>query len=192
LSDFYCAMTAKSPEQIYDELLVLKSQQGSKDAFSELVAKWQKRLWHYALQITRSESAAWDVVQETWVAIIKGLSKLQDVTLFSCWTFSILNNKCADWVRKQQLQSQLNSRLATQTQNYSDKEQGGNEKTESLETAIERLPTDQRALLSLRYQQDFDISEIAEILAIPEGTVKSRLHRTLAELREIMGANRNG
>jgi RNA polymerase sigma-70 factor (ECF subfamily) len=103
-----------------------------------------------------------------------------------------LNNKCADWVRKQQLQSQLNSRLATQTQNYADKEQGSNEKTESLKASIEKLPTDQRALLSLRYQQDFDISEIAEILAIPEGTVKSRLHRTLAELREIMGANRNG
>ena len=185
-------MTAKRTEQIYDELLVLKSQQGSKDSFGELVERWQKRLWHYALQMTGSESAAWDVVQETWVAVIKGLSKLQDATLFSCWTFSILNKKCVDWVRRQQLQSQLNTRLATQIQNHTDKEQDSIEKSESLKAAIEKLPTGQRALLSLRYQQDFSINEIAEILAIPEGTVKSRLHRTLDELRQIMGANRNG
>ena len=177
---------------LIDEVLVMDAQDGDRHSLDELIQRWQKRLWLYAFQVIRSESAAWDIVQETWVAIIKGLSKLQDVTLFSCWTFSILNNKCADWVRKQQLQSQLNSRLATQAQNYADKEQGSNEKIESLEAAIEKLPTDQRALLSLRYQQDFDISEIAEILDIPEGTVKSRLHRTLAELREIMGANRNG
>jgi RNA polymerase sigma factor (sigma-70 family) len=182
----------KNRTQIYDELLVLKCQQGNKDAFDELVARWQKRLWHYAFQVTRSESAAWDILQETWLAVIKGLSKLRDSTLFPRWTLQILNNKCADWLRKQHSQSQLNNQLADQVRNDLDKRQTTNEKTASLEIAIEKLSPDRRALLSLRYQQDFDTGQIAEILGVAEGTVKSRLHRTLTELRQLMGASCNG
>ena len=185
-------MTLKSPSQVYDEILILKCQEGNRDAFDELVARWQKRLWCYAVQVTGSESAAWDIVQETWVAIIKGLSKLKDATLFASWAFSILNNKYADWLRKQQVQLRLNNQIAVQAENGPQRKQNSDEKTDSLKAVIEKLPPDRRALLSLRYQQDFDISEIAEILAVPEGTVKSRLHRTLAELRQIMGANQNG
>ena len=51
----------KSRDQIYDELLVIKCQQGDKEAFSELVGRWQKRLWRYAYRLTGSESAAWDI-----------------------------------------------------------------------------------------------------------------------------------
>lgn len=177
----------KSPAQIYDELLVLKCQQGDKEAFDELVGRWQKRLWHYAFKVTGSESAAWDIVQETWHGIIKGIRKLGDAAVFPRWAFRILNNKCVDWLRKQKLQSRLNTELAEQAQNESNKKQDTNERTESLRVAIEKLPPDRRALFTLRYREGFDIGQIAEILCIPEGTVKSRLHRTLTKLRQTMG-----
>ncbi|MBA7667321.1 ECF RNA polymerase sigma factor SigW [subsurface metagenome] len=177
----------KSRDQIYNELLVLKCQQGSRDAFEELVERWQKRLWHYAFQVTGSESVAWDVVQESWVGIINGIRKLGDAAVFPRWAFRILNNKCADWLRKQHLQSRLSDQLVNQAQNESDKKQNGNEKVESLQAAVEKLSPERRALLALRYREDFDISQIAEILRISEGTVKSRLHRTLERLRQVMG-----
>jgi len=183
-------MMPKSPDQIYDELLVLNCQQGNRDAFSELVERWQKRLWHYALQVTRSESAAWDIVQETWVAIIKELSKLKDVTLFPPWTFRILNNKCADWLRQQQIQSRVDNQHRNHT-HIDARPTSNDEQSEFLQAAIARLSANQRALLTLRYQQGFDISEIAEILGIPEGTVKSRLHRTVTELRQLIGVTHN-
>jgi len=180
----------KSRAQIYDELLVLKCQQGNRDAFDELVTRWQKRLWLYAFQVIRFESAAWDIVQETWLAIIKGLNKLSDVAVFPRWVFKILNNKCADWLRKQQIQSRVNNQHRNHT-HIDERPTSNDEQSEFLQAAIARLSANQRALLTLRYQQGFDISEIAEILGVPEGTVKSRLHRTVTELRQLMGVTHN-
>ena len=176
----------KSRSQIYDELLVIKCQQGDKDAFDELVERWQKRLWHYACRVTGSESAAWDIVQETWFAIVKGLSKLKDTAVFPQWAFRIVNNKCTDWLRKQQRRSRLNNQLEEHAQSQSDKEQNSDEKSESLRAAVGKLSPDRRALLSLRYHEGFDIGQIAEILSVPEGTIKSRLHRTVNELRQLV------
>ncbi|MHC4112627.1 MAG: RNA polymerase sigma factor [Planctomycetota bacterium] len=182
----------KSREQIYNELLVLKCQQGSREAFEELVERWQKRLWRYAFQVTGSESAAWDVTQEAWFAIIKGLSKLQDAAVFPRWAFRILNNKCADWLRKQHLQSRLNKELVKQAEIEPDKKQNSSEEAESLRAAIAKLPPGSRALLTLRYHEGFDMGQIAKIIDIAEGTVKSRLHRTLEKLRQAMGKKQNG
>lgn len=173
----------KSREQIYDELLVIKCRQADKDAFNELVGRWQKRLWHYAFKVTGSESAAWDIVQETWYGIIKGIRKLEDVSVFPRWAFRIANNKCTDWLRKQQVQNRLNNELTKRTKNESNK--NSDEATESLRAAIEKLSPDRRALLTLRYHEGFDIGQIAEILRVPQGTVKSRLHRTVNELRQL-------
>ena len=182
----------KSRKQIYDELLVLRCQQDDRKAFEELVARWQKRLWNYAFQITGSESTSWDIVQETWFGIIKGIRKLEDVSVFPRWAFRILNNKCMDWLRRQNLQDHLNAQLIEQAQSVSVEKQNSGEKTGVLREAIERLSSDRRVLLVLRYHEGFDIAQIAEILGIPEGTVKSRLHRTLEELRQVMGQKQNG
>jgi RNA polymerase sigma-70 factor (ECF subfamily) len=176
----------KRRSQIYDELLVIKSRQGDRAAFNELVGRWQERLWHYAYRVTGSESAAWDIVQETWYGIIKGLRRLDDVSVFPQWAFRITSNKCADWGRKQKRQERLNNELVKRGQNKSVEKQNDYEKTESLQIAIEKLSPERRALLALRYSEGFDVSQIAEILRIPEGTVKSRLHRTVNEFRQLL------
>jgi RNA polymerase sigma factor (sigma-70 family) len=181
----------KSRNQIYDELLILKCQTGDKAAFEELVERWEKRLWHYAYKVTGSDSAAWDIVQETWVGIIKGIRKLGDVVLFPQWAFRILNNKCADWLRKYHLQSKLDSELSKQAQDESDARQNIDVKAELLPAAVMKLSSEQRVLLMLRYHEDFDIGQIAEILGVPEGTVKSRLHRTLSQLRQMVERHQN-
>lgn len=182
----------KSRTQIYDELLVIRCQAGDRKAFEELVDRWQKRFWNYAFQVTGSEPAAWDIVQETWVGIIKGIRTLGDVAVFPRWAFRIANNKCADWLRKRDLQSRLNNQIADQAQSEPDRKQNSNQKIESLRVAIEKLSPDGRALLTLRYHENFDIGQIAEVLGIPEGTVKSRIHRTLNQLREIVERYQNG
>jgi RNA polymerase sigma factor (sigma-70 family) len=181
----------KSRNQIYDELLILKCQAGDRAAFEELVERWERRLWHYAYKVTGSDSAAWDIVQETWVGIIKGIRKLADAAVFPQWAFRILNNKCADWLRNRHLQYKLDSELSKETQNEFDARQNIDVKTGLLPAAVMKLSLEQRVLLMLRYNEDFDIGQIAEILSIPEGTVKSRLHRTLNQLREMVERHQN-
>ena len=70
-------------EQLHNELLVIKCQQGDSKAFGDLVLKWQERLWRYAFKVTGSETAAWNIVQETWCSVIKGLGKLKDASVLS-------------------------------------------------------------------------------------------------------------
>ena len=178
-------------DQIYDELLVIKCQQGEKAAFDELVGRWQKRFWYYAMRLTNSEAAAWDIVQETWYAVIKGIRKLEDPAVFPRWAFRILNNKCSDCLRKRQLQSRLHDKLAEQTENESQKRQTSNDKLDSLYKAIEKLSPDRRALLMLRYNEGFDVGQIAQITETPVGTVKSRIHRALEQLRQAVERDRN-
>ena len=96
---------SKTRNQLYDELLIIKCQQGNVKAFNELVGRWQERLWQYAYRVTGSETAAWDIVQEAWLAIVRGLSKLKDSGVFPGWAFKITHNKCTDWIRGQQRQS---------------------------------------------------------------------------------------
>ena len=183
---------AKSREQIYNELLVIKCRQADKEAFNELVGRWQKRLWNYAFKVTGSESAAWDIVQETWHGIIKGIKRLDDTTAFPRWAFRIANNKCTDWLRRQRVQQKLNDELIKNIQNETDDKTACDEKSEVLQKALRKLSPDRRALLILRYNEDFEIEQIAEIIAVPSGTVKSRLHRTLNQLREIVERSQNG
>jgi len=132
----------KNRSQIYEELLVIKCRHGDSAAFEELVGRWQKRLWNYAYRVTGSESAAWDVVQETWYGVIKGIRNLEDVSVFPQWAFRIACNKCMDWGRKQKRQEQLNNELTKQRQNESGEKQNDGERTESLQAAIRKLSPD--------------------------------------------------
>ena len=182
----------KSRTQLYDELLVIKCQQGDKEAFSELVGRWQQRLLNYAFRVTGSEPAAYDIVQEIWYAVIKGIRKLSDLSVFPGWVFRIANNKCADWLRSNHLQSRLHEQLEMRAHEQPGDSQSSNGNTESLQAAVQGLPPDRRALLELRYHEGFDVPQIAEIMGVPEGTVKSRLHRTLEQLRQIMERFENG
>lgn len=169
-------------QRIYTELLVIRCQQGEKEAFELIVGLWQKSLLVFALRYLEQETDAWDAVQETWVSVIKGLDKLQNPSLFVSWLFRILTNKCIDRIRQKQKKlrrlKQANIKLeSSEILNGS----------ESLSKAIRRLSDEHRILIMLRFGQGLQIGQIAAILNIAEGTVKSRLHRALARLREILG-----
>jgi RNA polymerase sigma-70 factor (ECF subfamily) len=168
--------------QLYTEYLVIRSQQGQKDAFELLVEMWQKPLWNFAYRYTGDESITWDMVQETWTAVIKGLNKLERPSLFVSWMFRILTNKCIDHIRKKQTEQQTLKQVSAPQ-----REPENLEGLEVLPPALEKLSNEQRTLLSLRFGQGLETGQIAAILNIAEGTVRTRLHRTLTQLRKIMG-----
>lgn len=164
--------------------MVLRCQEGDSEAFGDLVRNWQKRLWQYAYRLTNSSATAYDISQETWCAVIKGLRKLSDASLFPCWIYRIHHRKCVDWIRKEERRSRGTKEL--QENIWATSSQESTSEMTLLESVVRKLAPDRKALIALRYNEGFPIGQIAEILKIPEGTVKSRLHRIINELRILV------
>ncbi len=171
---------------IQDGILLLRCQQGDEEAFADLVLRWQSRLWSHAYRLTSDREAAADVVQDSWLAVLKGLRRLEDVDAFPGWVFRIVTNKCADWVRKQQRSRNLTDRLEREPVRDAGASPVDGQRLDSLQTALQGLSLRQRALIILHYQEGFSVAEIAEILTIPEGTVKSRLYHARNGIRTRM------
>jgi RNA polymerase sigma factor (sigma-70 family) len=165
-------------EQLVDEILVMDCQRGSVKAMEMLVSRWQKRLWRYAYNLTGDTEAAWDITQESWLGIIKGLRKLQDPASFKAWTYRITTNKSIDWIRKNKTIKKVG---LDEVQSHQHKE----EKDAGLKELLEKLDIKKRAVLNLRYFEQLSIPEIGIALKIPKGTVKSRLHNARKELKEL-------
>ena len=174
---------AKTPRQIADELLVLECQEGSRAAFERLVSRWQERLWRHAYRMTGNDAAAWDAVQETWMAVVRGLRGLQDAAAFPGWAYRICTNRCVDWVRREQQRRSAAEHLGQEARPEAPPA-GASDDHDAVRQAVARLPEDHRAVVSLHYGEGLGLAEIAEVLAIPEGTVKSRLFHAREQLRE--------
>lgn len=175
--------------QIQNALLVLQSQEGDAKAFADLVRLWQGRLWNHARRLTGDSGAADDVVQDTWAAVVKGLSGLEDVDAFPKWVFQIATHKCHDWVRKQQRYRWLKLGFSMEVSRKT--EIRTPRVPDVLEVAMENLSEKHRAVVSLYYLEGFGINEIAQMLSVPIGTVKSRLAEARDRIRANMEAQNN-
>lgn len=174
-------------EHILDELLVLRCQEGRREAFEKLVARWQKRLWHHAFRLVGREDAAWDVLQDAWVAVTRSIRALADPRSFRRWAYTIVTRSAADWQRRNHKHESGRERDGDAVRDVPAGEAEGDAgPVDLVREGLSRLSGERRALLSLRYFEDFDLWEIAEILGVPEGTVKSRLFHARQKLKEIM------
>ena len=173
-------------KRIEDELLVLRSQEGDLAAFDELVDRWQERLWRHAWRLLGDETAAWDVLQEAWIGISRGITRLEDAAAFPAWAYRITSNKCRDRIRRERRRREAMEAYSDQVRHAEEEASASEQRCADLREALSRLPGRDRAILSLRYQEAFDTAEIAEILRVPEGTVKSRLHYARKRLRKYL------
>jgi RNA polymerase sigma factor (sigma-70 family) len=173
-------------DRLNDELLVLRCQEGDAEAFELLVGRWQRRLWRHAWRLTGDESAAWDVLQEAWIGISRGISRLVDAAAFPAWAYQIVSNKCRDSVRRQQRRREATAMYSEWMQSEKQEAAAIQQQYNSLKEALEQLSGPDRAVLSLRYEEQFNTAEIACILGIPEGTVKSRLFYARQRLRKYL------
>jgi RNA polymerase sigma-70 factor (ECF subfamily) len=174
----------QTPERALDEYLVVLSQAGSVPALDGLVRRWTPRLLRYAARVlggaNDAADAAHDVVQDTWIGVLRGLRGLRDPAQFPAWIYGIATRKCADVVRT----NKRRRRFAAESANDWEEEVGvAPEDQIDLATAIRGLPPIHRAVIHLFYREEMSVEEIASILEIPAGTVKSRLHHARESLR---------
>ncbi len=176
-------------ERINDELLVIRVQEGATEALTELVERWQDRLWRLAWRLTDDEQAAWDVLQDAWIVISRQIGRLADPAAFPAWAYRITSNKSRDWIRRRQRMRRADEAYG---ERWGQADSGANQterRHADLRVALADLPGRDRAILSLRYEDGFSTAEIAKILKIRPGTVKSRLHYARQRLRRFLKEN---
>ncbi len=174
-------------EEIQDELLVLQCQEGNDNALETLIRRWQPRLSRLAWRLTAHREAAADIVQDAWLAIVRGLNRLDDPARFRAWAYRIVSNKCADWTRRRVLRRSDEKQLrdaAVKASDDSSNETDSADEVARMRDTLVKLPGEQRAILSLHYLDGMSVAEIARVLSVPVGTVKSRLFHARNRLKQ--------
>ena len=99
-------MSQRTPSSALDEFLIVQSQLGDSEAFTQLVERWHPRLLRHAYHLTQDREAAGDVAQESWMAIVRGMGSLRDPARFRAWALRIVANKARDWIRRKKKEKQ--------------------------------------------------------------------------------------
>ncbi len=157
--------------------------------FHSLVEREIPRLRRYARALTRASDRADDLVQDTLVRAIAKADLWQPGTDMGAWLFTIMHNEYVNMVRRGMREAamvdidQMSSSLVAMTDPTSSCQ------LRELERALARLPEEQREVILLVGLEGMPYESAAKILAVPIGTVRSRLSRGRERLRELMGAN---
>jgi RNA polymerase sigma-70 factor (ECF subfamily) len=165
-----------------DRDLVERARSGDQQAFADLVSQVSDTLFGVARRILRDPGLAEDVLQNALVTIWRKLPHLRDVDRFDPWAFRILVHACyADAPRNRRWASTVRA-LPTNRADGSDDYRSFDDRDE-LESAFRRLPLDQRAVFVLHHHMGLPLVAVAEMLGIPDGTARSRLHYATRALR---------
>ncbi|MFG0253022.1 MAG: RNA polymerase sigma factor [Phycisphaerales bacterium JB038] len=170
-------------ERTLNELLVVRCQAGDQRDFELLARRWHRRLWLHARRITGRDETASEVMQETWLAILAGIQRLQDPAWFPAWAHRIVRHKAADLSRRACRRRRL---VAGQAAQLEAPDKGRETRADEVRAALQRLAPEAREILQLRYGSGLTMVEMAVALELPVGTVKSRLHAARQQIRQTM------
>lgn len=168
--------------------LIVQAQGGSRDAFSQLVELYGRRIYYAAYSFLHNVDDAADIVQEVFLRAYKNIASFDSSRSFYPWLYRITRNLCINTVQKA---SRKDTALPSEElipANVRDPAADllRNEELEELKSALEALPEKHREIIRLKSFQDCSYAEIADILDIPIGTVMSRLYAARSKLREIL------
>ena len=169
---------------------------GDPAAFEALLERYQNRLYRYLLRMVREPAMAEDLFQQTWLRVAEKIRSYNPQRSFEAWLFSVARNLAIDHFRRYKPES-LDEPLAT-GETRADQLVGAGptaleavivrERSSRLAATLGELPVIYREVLSLRFEEEMKLEEIAEVLGTPLSTVKTRLRRSLEQLRRRLEA----
>ena len=181
-----------------DQEVVTRARKGEEAAYRELVRRYERPVFSLVFRMVRNRELAEDLSQETFIKVLNALDSYRPEYKFSSWVFKIANNAAIDHLRRRELDTlslegsphaetpqmveatalQIGERGENQLEEVENKELGG-----EIEEAIAKLRPEYRTCILLRHVEGRAYEEIAEILNLPLGTVKTYIHRARNELR---------
>ncbi len=170
-----------------DGALARRAADGDPEAFAELVRRHEGRVYSIALRMTGREEDARDAAQDAFVSAYRRLSSFRGDAAFTTWLHRVTVNATYDLLRKRSRAPEPVADVP-ETAAASLEEDPAGRVAQQLEVreALALVPEEYRAVLVLRDMEDLPIEEVAEILGVPVGTVKSRCHRARVALGRIL------
>ena len=179
-----------------DELLLRRAQRGDPDAFEQLMTPLEKLIWRVCWHYTGEREAASDCGQDAMIRIWRGLGSYRGDCAFETWVYRIAANCCMDYLRKKKRdRSESIEPMKEQGFDPPDPKAGteeqavAKEEQQRLRECIARLPEEQREALVLTQLEGIPYETAAVQLGVSEGTVKSRVNRAKAKLKEWLSEN---
>lgn len=174
---------SKQHDRLVDEYLVASIQTGSRAALDQLAKRWHVRLLAHAIRLCGEREMARDVVQSAWAEIVKGIDRLEDGRAFPAWAFRIVSRRCAreirDLVKRRSLAREVERQPLEEVRPLEPSD------AVRLQEAIRYLSPAERAAVALYHFEELSVAEVAVALAVPVGTVKTRLMHARRKLRAI-------
>lgn len=184
-----------------DQEVVAQARLGKESAYRELIRRYERPIFSLIFRMVRNRELAEDLSQETFVKALNAIESYRPEFKFSSWIFKIANNAAIDNLRRRELDTlsldgsphaetpeaieatalQIGSRGESALDMVASKELGA-----EIEAAIGRLRPEYRSCILLRHVEGYAYEEIAEMLDLPLGTVKTYIHRARNELRESL------
>ncbi len=188
-------MTVKTKKGVEpsDEELIERFQKGDREAFEQIVERYKDQLLNFAYRFLGSRQEAEDVVQDTFLRVYRNRKAYRRVARFSTWIYTIAGNLAKTELRKRKRRKLFSiSDLGFEEKDYEisdltynpEDDVEGTLKEEIIQKEIQRLPPKFREVIILRDVQGLSYEEIALILKIPIGTVKSRVNRARLRLQK--------
>lgn len=179
-----------------DALLVSACQQGDQDAFSLLVQRYQRRVFNLVFRMLQNYDEACEITQETFLAAWQGLPAFRGEARFTTWLYRIAYNCSLKQLearkRDRVLQAALQSEQTLNDEEHRSTHLARLDSQELVQEQLSQLPPKYRAVLILRHLQDMTYEEMAEVLTVPIGTIKTHLFRARNLLKERLRAFESG
>jgi RNA polymerase sigma-70 factor (ECF subfamily) len=173
-------MTAIAPETLSFPTAFTRAREGDHDAFAELVEEHEAMVYSLAWNFFNDRSRAEEVAQDVFLQLYRHLDSLESDAHVLFWLRQVTTRRCIDLTRRSRLRAvSLDDAGELAAASKSPDPLLGR----TLKRLVQELPDIQRAVVTLRYQEDLDPSEICRIVGLPVNTVKSHLHRALQSLR---------
>ena len=181
-----------------EQELVLLAKQGDDQAFAQLMRDNEKRIYNLTLRMTGNPEDAMDLAQDTFLNAWKGLKFFKGDSAFSTWLYRLASNACIDFLRRQKRRQDISAPLAADSEDEDrlpevpddrfrpDTQLEQQELRRAVDEGLRQLSLEHRQVLVMREVNGLSYQEIADILDLEAGTVKSRIARARLSLRKIL------
>lgn len=192
----------QAPVESFDDAQLAESlQEGNERAFHLLLQRWNDPIFNFCLRLTGDADDAADCTQKTFIKVYQKIGSLKNTRVFSAWMYRIALNQCRDELKRKERfrlfrfnpvsqqpehSDEISDPIDTDMDNNPEHSLQRSQLRLMIESALNRIPSEQREIVVMKEFQQLTFPEIAEILRLPENTVKSRLYYGLRALHKLL------